>query len=82
MNYIPPNLIQNWKIDEPGKELYEASIMDNQTVISAYGRYSHCSGCKIVSWQEFLGGEMNELVAKTMGVEVLSEIIAKLRSIT
>ncbi|MDN3639240.1 hypothetical protein QWY82_10500 [Simiduia curdlanivorans] len=82
MNYIPPKAIKNWKNDNPDGELYEASIMDNNTVISAYGRYSHGSSCKIVSWKEFLGGEMNELVSKTMGSKVLNEILHELQSIT
>ena len=82
MNYIPPKIIKNWKSDSPSGELYEASIMDNKTVISAYGRYAHGSGCKIVSWAEFIDGEMNELVSKTMGRNVLDEILHELQTIT
>lgn len=82
MNYIPPKAIECWRVDNPRGELYETSIMDNYTVISAYGRYAHCSGCKVVSWQEFLSGELNELVTNTIGSEVLNEIHHKLRSIT
>ena len=71
-----------WKVDEPDKELYLAQILDNETVLSAYGRYAHSSGSKAVSWQEFLNGEMNELIEKTMGANVLAELLIKLRRIT
>ena len=82
MSYVRPKPIKHWKIDNPDEELYESSIMDDQTVIAAYGRYAHGSGCKIVSWQDFLNGEMNELVAKYMGDKVLSQMLAMLRLIT
>ena len=82
MAYKQPKPIYEWKIDEPDKELYIASILDNETVISAYGRYAHGSGSNSVSWQEFLEGEMNELVEKTMGVKVLTELLTKLQGLT
>ncbi|MBB1403879.1 hypothetical protein [Pseudoalteromonas sp. SG45-1] len=82
MAYEKPKPLYEWKIDEPDKELYIASILDNETVLSAYGRYAHGSGSKSVSWQEFLEGEMNELVEKTMGVKVLTELLAKLKVLT
>lgn len=82
MAYMQPKTLCEWKIDEPGKELYVASILDNETVLSAYGRYGHSSGSKAVSWQEFLAGEMNELVEKTMGEKVLMELLARLKVLT
>ncbi len=81
MAYMRPNPLYEWKIDEPDKELYLAQILDNETVLSAYGRYEHGSGSKSVSWQEFLDGEMNELVEKTMGKKVLTELLAKLKGL-
>jgi hypothetical protein len=82
MAYKQPKSLFEWKIDEPDKELYLASILDDETILSAYGRYAHSSGSKLVSWQEFLAGEMNELVEKTMGEKVLMELLDKLRDIT
>ena len=82
MAYKRPIPLYEWKIDEPDKELYLAQILDNETVLSAYGRYAHGSGSKLVSWQEFLAGEMNELIEKTMGKEVLTELLSKLKGLT
>lgn len=75
-------VIKSWKIDIQNGELYTASIIDNNTVVLTFGRFSHGSGYKSVLWQEFLDGEMNELIAKTMGGKVLSEILHELRLIT
>ncbi|PMN74203.1 hypothetical protein [Enterovibrio norvegicus] len=82
MAYKRPIPLCEWKIDEPDKELYLTQILDNETVLSAYGRYAHSSGSKSVSWQEFLDGEMNELVEKTMGIKVLTELLEKLKGLT
>ncbi len=82
MNYIQPKAVASWKLDEPDQELYEASIMDNNTIVSAYGRYAHGSGSSVASWEEFLDGEMNDLIKKTMGAKTLNEMLIKLRSIT
>jgi hypothetical protein len=81
MVYKRPNPLYEWKIDEPDKELYLAQILDNEMVLSAYGRHAHGSGSKIVSWQEFLDGEMNELVEKTMGLKVLTELLTQLKEL-
>ena len=82
MAYKRPTPLYEWKIDEPDKEFYLAQILDNETELSAYDRYAHGSGSKSVSWQGFLDGEMNELVEKTMGIKVLTELLAKLKSLT
>ncbi|ACA87755.1 hypothetical protein [Shewanella woodyi] len=82
MAYKQPKPLFEWKIDESDKELYLASILDDETILSAYGRYAHSSGSKLVSWQEFLAGEMNELVEKTMGEEVLMELLTQLKNLT
>lgn len=58
------------------------SIEDGGTVLSAYGRNAHSSGCKIVTWEEFLQGDMNDLVEKTMGKPVLQEVLEKLQETT
>ena len=79
MGYRRPKSIFERKVDEPGQELYLVSIQDDETVLSAYGRYAHGSGGKTVSWDEFLQGEMNGLVERTMGKEVLNEVLTKLR---
>ena len=82
MVYKQPKALFEWKIDESNKELYLALILDNKTVLSAYGRYAHSSGSKSVTWQEFLAGEMNELVENTMGEKVLAELLDRLRKLT
>lgn len=82
MAYKQPKALYEWKIDEPDKELYLASILDDGSVLSAYGRFAHSSGSKSVSWQAFLAGEMNELVETTMGKNVLTELLVKLRGLT
>ncbi|MGI5308229.1 hypothetical protein [Rheinheimera sp. WS51] len=82
MAYKQPKSLFEWKLDEPDKELYLVSILDNKTVLSAYGRYAQGSGAKVVSWQAFLQGEMNDLIQSTMGTEILVEVLNKLREIT
>lgn len=82
MAYKRASLLYEWKIDESDKELYLVQILDNGMVLSAYGRYTHNSGSKSVSWQEFLDGEMNELVGRTMGAKVLAELLKQLKSLT
>ncbi len=82
MKYKQPKPLFEWKIDEPDKELYLVAILDNETVLSAYGRYAHSSGSKFVSWKQFLSGEMNDLVEKTMGKQVLIELISQLNRLT
>jgi hypothetical protein len=82
MVYKQPKPLFEWKIDEPEKELYSASILDNQTVLLSYGRYAHSSGSKSVSWQEFIAGGMNELVENTMGEKALIELLNQLKKLT
>ena len=82
MAYRQPKPLHEWKIDEPDKDLCIASILDDKTVLSANGRYAHGSGSKSVTWQAFLAGEMNELVEKTMGKKVLTELLTQLRGLT
>ena len=82
LTYRRPLRINEWKIDDPDGELYMVSIMDDGTVISAYGRCAYRTGCKVVSWSDFLHGEMNDLVEKTMGNKVLHEVLDKLQMMT
>ncbi len=81
MAYKQPKPLFEWKIDEPDKELYLASILDDETILSAYGRNAHSSGSKLVSWKEFLAGEMNDLVEKTMGEKILVDLLDKLENL-
>lgn len=62
--------------------VYLVVIQDDKKVVSAYGRYSHSSGSKSVSWDQFLSGEMQGLVSSTMGGKVLSEVLKKLGDLT
>ena len=72
--YIPPAVLKEWVNDIQGGELYEAFILDNKTVGSACGRYAHSSGAKIVSWNEFNEGKIDQLIKDTMGEKVLFEM--------
>ena len=74
-----PKTIKEWRHDQPGEELYLVCIMDNRTVLSACGRYAQGSGSTECSWDSFLQGELNDLVAETMGHDVLREVLEELR---
>ena len=78
--YIPPTILKRWSNDIEGGELYEASIMSNGKVLCTSGRHAHASGSSSVTWQGFLQGEMNELVNKNLGSNVLTEILEYLKS--
>lgn len=67
-------VLKKWTNDIPENELYELIVHEEQSVCCIYGRHAHSSGFKKVSWEEFLTGEMNELVVNTMGKRVLSEV--------
>lgn len=72
---------REWKNDIPKGELYELRILGDRTVVASYGRTAHSSGCKIVSWDEFRRGEMDDLVENTMGMIVLHEAKEYLKSL-
>jgi len=74
-------IIKKWTNDIPDGELYEVIVHKDKTVTSAYGRLAHSSGSKKVSWVEFMSGEMNELVSKTMGGDTLIEIKEYIREL-
>ncbi|KKO03974.1 hypothetical protein LCGC14_0088630 [marine sediment metagenome] len=78
-NYQVPKKIREWIIDIPDGELYEVYISSDQKVWCTTGRFVHSSGSANATWAGFLSGELNELVLKTMGQEVLSEIISYLK---
>lgn len=82
MTYIRPQHLFEWKQDDPDSELCLVAIRDDESVLSAYGRYAHGSGSTAVSWHQFLAGDLNDLVEKTMGRAVLQEVLEKLREIT
>jgi len=75
MAYTPPTILKKWTNDVPDGELYEAYVTDKGCVTSAVGRFSHSSGATTVSVREFLSGSMQDLVADTMGRQVLNEML-------
>ncbi|MCJ8268028.1 MAG: hypothetical protein MJK04_01335 [Psychrosphaera sp.] len=75
MTYMQPKTVSQWTNDISNGELYSLSIMDDDTVVAACGRFAYSSGCKIVSWSEFLQGDMHQLVEKTMGNNILQEAL-------
>jgi len=73
MTYVPPKPLREWRLDDPTSELYQLLVMDDQTVLSAYGRYAHSSGSTACSWSDFVAGAIDDVVTRTQGVEVLTE---------
>lgn len=71
--YKRPTILREWTLDIQGGELYMLYIRDDQTVVSAVGRYAHSSGSSQCSWDDFLGGKFDDLVIETMGIESLNE---------
>ena len=66
-------------MDDPDGELYVAFITSDQKVWSASGRYSHSSGSASTTWSGFLAGDLNELVRRTLGKNVLEEMLECLK---
>jgi len=80
MAYTPPNIIRIWEYDESDQEYYCVIIYDDKTVVSAVGRFAQGSSSKSASWRNFLQGEMNDLVKKSMGQKVFNEVIGVLNT--
>ncbi|MCH7337764.1 hypothetical protein [Acinetobacter sp. NIPH 2699] len=77
--YQAPRIIRKWVLDNPEGELYEAFITSDKKVWSACGRYAHSSGSASTTWSDFLSGDLNELVQRTMGQKVLEEMLECLK---
>ena len=73
--YHIPSIIFKWVFDDLDGDLYEAFITSDQKVWVCYGRYAHSSGSSSTTWSAFAKGDLNELVLKTMGQNVLEEIL-------
>ncbi len=82
MKYTPPKPLHEWEVIDDIGTPFSVRIMDDETVVSAYVKYAHSSGCKITSWADFIDGKMNDLVSKTMGREILAEVLATLEKTT
>lgn len=74
-----PRTIRKWVLDNPEGELYIAFITSDQKVWSACGRYAMSSGSTNTTWSDFLAGDLNDLVRRTMGQKVLDEMIECLK---
>lgn len=72
--YQAPRVIREWILDDPEGELYVAYITSDQKVWSACGRYAMSSGSTSTTWSNFLAGDLNDLVRRTMGQKVLEEM--------
>ncbi|MCU4387678.1 hypothetical protein KTH40_08670 [Acinetobacter haemolyticus] len=66
-----PRVIREWILDDPEGELYVVYITSDQKVWSACGRYAMSSGSTSTTWSNFLAGDLNDLVRRTMGQKVL-----------
>ncbi|QER40470.1 hypothetical protein F2A31_12465 [Acinetobacter suaedae] len=72
--YQAPRVIREWILGDPEGELYVAYITSDQKVWSACGRYAMSSGSTSTTWSNFLAGDLNDLVRRTMGQKVLEEM--------
>ena len=77
--YQAPRVIREWIQDDPDGELYVAFITSDKKVWSTSGRYAHSSGSTSTTWSGFLAGDLNELVRRTMGKNVLEEMLECLK---
>ena len=78
--YTPPKKIREWVNDIPGGELYAVYVSDDKKVWATSGRYAHSSGARSASWNEFLSGQLHEVVTKTMGEDVLNEVVSYVKA--
>jgi hypothetical protein len=74
-----PGVVREWILDDPDGELYVAFITSDKKVWSTFGRYAHSSGSTSTTWSSFLAGDLNELVRRTMGKNVLEEMLECLK---
>ncbi|WP_392344092.1 hypothetical protein [Pseudoalteromonas prydzensis] len=77
-NYEAPKKLREWINDIADGELYQIFVSSDNKVWCTSGRVAHSSAAASTSWGGFLGGELNELVLKTMGQEVLNEVTSYL----
>lgn len=77
--YQASRVVREWILDDPGGELYVAFITSDKKVWSASGRYAHSSGSTSTTWSSFLAGDLNEFVRRTMGKNVLEEMLECLK---
>lgn len=66
-------------MDDPDGELYVAFIASDKKVWFASGRYVHSSGSSSTTWSSFLAEDLIKLVRRTMGQNVLEEILECLK---
>ena len=74
-----PRVVREWILDDPDGELYVAFITSDKKVWSTSGRYAHSSGSRSTTWSGFLAGDLNELVRRTLGKNVLEEMLECLK---
>jgi len=79
VKYQSPKKLREWINDIPDGELYEVYVSDDKKVWCTSGRFSHSSGAANTSWSGFLSGELNDLVAKTMGQDIFNELTSYLK---
>jgi len=66
-------------LDDPDGELYVAFIASYQKVWFASGRYVHSSDSTSTTWSSFLAEDLIKLVRRTMGQNVLEEMLECLK---
>jgi len=71
--YSRPNVLRQWSSDDPAGELHQLSVLDDQTVCCAYGRYAHSSGSTTCSWLEFIEGRLDGVVLQAHGAVTLAQ---------
>jgi hypothetical protein len=66
-------VLERWVNDIPDGDLYELIIFDNHTIFLCCGRFAHSSGSKFCSWDEFIEGNMQDDVIRSVGLQALQE---------
>lgn len=79
-NYQPPKVLKKWLNDVPDVDLYELFVLDNGIVCATCGRHAHSSGSTTCTWRNFLEGDMNDLVERTVGQLALVEALTFVRT--
>lgn len=74
--YKAPSVLMRWTRDMPGGDLHELTILSNEQVCIASGRYAHSSGSACCTWADFAGGTLNVVATDRLGKEAVGDALA------
>lgn len=66
-------------MDDPDGGLYVAFIASDKKVWTTSSRYAHSSASRSTTWSSFLAEDLIKLVRRTMGQNVLEEMLECLK---